>query len=205
MRMPKGVSPAAGRQAAGLSCSQHKMKVLSTGAAKTDFFLTGLSSPQMNTVPAGYFTQICNTTVAEQRANSLYSTPHGPEAKPIRSSSGRLPVNTDTSTANKHEPVWSQWSMRMCVGGILHFYIAMHFSEGRLQICFDVISHSGAAVAAAHVRECCLLVSPSTLSCVTSFPAVQLERDEAKGCAGYLMVLRRQWGVFGGPSLVPKG
>ncbi|KAF0044269.1 hypothetical protein F2P81_003427 [Scophthalmus maximus] len=46
----------------------------------------------MCTVPVGYFTQICNTAAAEQRANSLYSTPHGPEAKPIRSSSGRLPA-----------------------------------------------------------------------------------------------------------------
>ncbi|XP_045919582.1 transcription factor E2F2 isoform X2 [Micropterus dolomieu] len=86
MRMPKGVSPAVGQP-----CSQQKMKVLSTGGVKTEFFSTGLSSPLMSTVPAGYFTQICNTA-AEQRANSLYSTPHGPEAKPIRSSSGRLPA-----------------------------------------------------------------------------------------------------------------
>eukprot|EP00064_Thunnus_orientalis_P004756 superscaffoldBa00000443_g4768 len=92
MRMPKGVSPASGRAAAGLPCSQQKMKVLSTGAVKTEFFSTGLSSPPMSTVPVGYFTQICNTAAAEQRANSLYSTPHGPEAKPIRSSSGRLPA-----------------------------------------------------------------------------------------------------------------
>ncbi|XP_030298860.1 transcription factor E2F2 isoform X2 [Sparus aurata] len=94
MRMPKGVSPASGRPAAGLPpCSQQKMKVLSVGGGvKTEFFSSGLSSPLMNTVPAGYFTQICNTTAAEQRANSLYSTPHGPEAKPIRSSSGRLPA-----------------------------------------------------------------------------------------------------------------
>ncbi|XP_022052324.2 transcription factor E2F2 [Acanthochromis polyacanthus] len=92
MRMPKGVSPAAARPVVGLPCSQQKMKVLTTGGVKTDFFSTGLSSPPMNTVPAGYFTQICNTAVAEQRANSLYSTPHGPEAKPIRSSSGRLPA-----------------------------------------------------------------------------------------------------------------
>ncbi|CAK6971483.1 transcription factor E2F2 [Scomber scombrus] len=92
MRMPKGVSPASGRPAAGLPCTQQKMKVLSTGTVKTEFFSTGLSSPPMSTVPAGYFTQICNTAVAEQRANSLYSTPHGPEAKPIRSSSGRLPA-----------------------------------------------------------------------------------------------------------------
>lgn len=96
MRIPKGVSPASGRQAAGLPCSQQKIKVLSTGGLKTEFSNTGLSSPLMNTVPAGYFTQICNTTAAEQRANSLYSTPHGPEAKPIRSSSGRLPVGNQT-------------------------------------------------------------------------------------------------------------
>lgn len=100
MRMPKGVSPASARPAAGLSCSQHKVKLLSTGAVKTEFFSAGLSSPLMNTVPAGYFTQICNTTAAEQRANSLYSTPNGPEAKPIRSSSGRLPVKNQTHTAN---------------------------------------------------------------------------------------------------------
>ncbi|XP_028995475.1 transcription factor E2F2 isoform X2 [Betta splendens] len=93
MRMPKGVSPASARQTVGLSCSQpHKMKVLSAGGVKAEFFSTGLSSPPMSTVPAGYFTQICNTTAAEQRAHSLYSTPHGPEAKPIRSSSGRLPA-----------------------------------------------------------------------------------------------------------------
>ncbi|XP_021440074.2 transcription factor E2F2 isoform X1 [Oncorhynchus mykiss] len=90
MRLPKGVSPASGRGAVGggLSCSQNK--VLS--GVKTEFFSTGLCSSPMNSVPAGYFTQICNTTAAEQRVNCLYATPHGPEAKPIRSSSGRLPA-----------------------------------------------------------------------------------------------------------------
>ncbi|XP_071354804.1 transcription factor E2F2 isoform X1 [Trachinotus anak] len=88
MRMPKGVSPASGRPAVGLPCPQQKIKVLS----KAELLNTVLSSPPMTTVPVGYFTQICNTTAAEQRANSLYSTPHGPEAKPIRSSSGRLPA-----------------------------------------------------------------------------------------------------------------
>ncbi|XP_029316617.1 transcription factor E2F2 isoform X2 [Cottoperca gobio] len=92
MRMPKGVSPASGRPVVGLSCPQQKMKIVPTGGVKTEFFSTGLSSPPMSTIPAGYFTQICNTAAAEQRANSLYSTPHGPEAKPIRSSSGRLPA-----------------------------------------------------------------------------------------------------------------
>ncbi|MEQ2246530.1 hypothetical protein ILYODFUR_000304 [Ilyodon furcidens] len=92
MRMPRGVSPAPARPPMGLSCSQQKMKVLTTGGVKTELFCTGLSSPPMSTVPVGYFTQIGNTTAAEQRANSLYSTPHGPDAKPIRSSSGRLPA-----------------------------------------------------------------------------------------------------------------
>ncbi|KAL0969589.1 hypothetical protein UPYG_G00229480 [Umbra pygmaea] len=90
MRLPKGVSPASSRGAVGeLSCSQKKV----LAGVKTEFFSTGLSSPPMNSVPTGYFTQICNTTAAEQsRANCLYATPHGPEAKPIRSSSGRLPA-----------------------------------------------------------------------------------------------------------------
>uniref|UniRef100_A0A3P9KX75 E2F transcription factor 2 n=1 Tax=Oryzias latipes TaxID=8090 RepID=A0A3P9KX75_ORYLA len=91
MRVPKGVSPASARPAVALA-SQQKMKVLSSGGVKSDFFSTGLSSPPMHAVPIGYFTQIGNTAAAEQRANSLYSTPHGPEAKPIRSSSGRLPA-----------------------------------------------------------------------------------------------------------------
>lgn len=108
MRMPKGVSAASGRPAAGLSCSQHKMKLLSAGV-KTEFFSAGLSSPLMNAVPAGYFTQICNTTAAEQRANSLYSTPHGPEAKPIRASSGRLPVKIQTHTLGDGDTLWSIW------------------------------------------------------------------------------------------------
>ncbi|XP_021173204.2 transcription factor E2F2 isoform X2 [Fundulus heteroclitus] len=92
MRLPRGVSPAPARPPAGLSCAQQKTKVSAGGGAKGELFCAGLSSPPMSTVPVGYFTQICNTTAAEQRANSLYSTPHGPDAKPIRSSSGRLPA-----------------------------------------------------------------------------------------------------------------
>ncbi|XP_061158038.1 transcription factor E2F2 isoform X1 [Syngnathus typhle] len=83
MRLPKGVSPAS-----GLPCSQPKMKLLAG-----EFFSTGLSSPPLSTVPVGYFSQICpNTAAAEQRAHSLYSTPHGPDQKPIRSTTGRLPA-----------------------------------------------------------------------------------------------------------------
>ncbi|KAJ3612967.1 hypothetical protein NHX12_019224 [Muraenolepis orangiensis] len=100
MRVPKGVSPASNRGAIVLSCPQQrtttttttKMMVSTAAGPKTEFFSTGLSSPPMNTVPAGYFTQICNTTAAEQRTHCLYSTPHGPEAKPTRVTSGRLPA-----------------------------------------------------------------------------------------------------------------
>ncbi|XP_061552306.1 transcription factor E2F2 [Phycodurus eques] len=83
MRLPKGVT-----QASGLPCSQSKMKLLAG-----ELFSSGLSSPPLSTVPVGYFSQICpNTAVVEQRAHSLYSTPHGPDQKPIRSSTGRLPA-----------------------------------------------------------------------------------------------------------------
>ncbi|XP_041964518.1 transcription factor E2F2 isoform X1 [Alosa sapidissima] len=88
IRIPKGVSPASGRGAVGIQCQQKKV----LPAVKSDFFGSGISSPLMNSVPAGYFTQICNTTAAEQRANCLYATPHGPQAKPVRVSSGRLPA-----------------------------------------------------------------------------------------------------------------
>uniref|UniRef100_A0A673MFC9 Transcription factor E2F2-like n=1 Tax=Sinocyclocheilus rhinocerous TaxID=307959 RepID=A0A673MFC9_9TELE len=89
MRIPRGISPSSGRGAvSGLSCPQKKM----FSAVRTDFFNTGLASPLMNSVPAGYLTQIGNTTAAEQRPNCLYATPHGPEPKPVRTSSGRLPA-----------------------------------------------------------------------------------------------------------------
>lgn len=88
MRLPKGVSPAS-----GLPCSQPKMKLVAG-----EFFSTGLSSPPLSAVPVGYFSQICpNTAVVEQRVHSLYSTPHGPDQKPIRSTTGRLPVRNRTT------------------------------------------------------------------------------------------------------------
>ncbi len=96
MRIPRGISPASGRGAvSGLSCPQKKM----FSAVRTDLFNTGLSSPPINSVPAGYFTPIGNTTAVDQRPNCLYATPHGPESKPVRTSSGRLPVSLFPSTA----------------------------------------------------------------------------------------------------------
>ncbi|MBN3297703.1 E2F2 factor, partial [Amia calva] len=88
MRIPKGLSPASVRGAAGHSGAQKKL----LSGVKTEFFSTGLSSPTISSVPAGYFNQICNTSTTDQRANCLYTTPHGPEAKSIRSASGRLPA-----------------------------------------------------------------------------------------------------------------
>lgn len=125
MRMPKGVSPASGRAAMGLPCPQQKIKVLS----KTDLLGTVLSSPPINTVPVGYFTQICNTTAAEQRANSLYSTPHGPEAKPIRSSSGRLPVKNQTHTH----------TLLLLLQQQAYTYIYTYFNNELLGVC---VQHS---------------------------------------------------------------
>lgn len=86
MRLPKGVSPSA--------ClpGSHHNKSMKAILLKSDFSSPTPPAP-LHAVPAGYFTQICNTaSAAEQRAHSLYSTPHGPEAKPVRSASGRLPA-----------------------------------------------------------------------------------------------------------------
>ncbi|TRY99323.1 hypothetical protein DNTS_029689 [Danionella cerebrum] len=102
MRIPRGISPASGRGAvAGLSCPQKKM----FAAGRTDFFSMGLASPPMNSVPAGYFTQIGNTAAVEQRPNCLYATPHGPEPKPVRNSSGRLPAKR---RLDLEEPIYLQ-------------------------------------------------------------------------------------------------
>ncbi|XP_076834974.1 transcription factor E2F2 isoform X2 [Brachyhypopomus gauderio] len=87
LRVPRGVSPASGG-GARLSCPQKKL--LSGG--KTDFFSAGLVSPPVNSVPVGYFTRIGNAAGAEQRASCVYATPHGPEARPVRAASGRLPA-----------------------------------------------------------------------------------------------------------------
>lgn len=127
MRMPKGVSPAPARPPVGLSCSQQqqKLKILSSAGMKSDLFITGLSSPPMSTIPAGYFTQISNTAAGEQRANSLYSTPHGPEAKPIRCSSGRLPVHKSNTPCDTHTHCFTHCLIRgsLCSGsGRNHFY-----------------------------------------------------------------------------------
>uniref|UniRef100_A0A3B4BHA6 E2F/DP family winged-helix DNA-binding domain-containing protein n=1 Tax=Periophthalmus magnuspinnatus TaxID=409849 RepID=A0A3B4BHA6_9GOBI len=102
MRLSKGVSPGPCRPVPpslpSVPGSQH-MKALSGAAGlSVDFFNPGLGSPPLSSVPAGYFTQICNTNTTEQRAHSLYSTPHGPHGphcpggKPLRSSTGRLPT-----------------------------------------------------------------------------------------------------------------
>ncbi|XP_033879334.3 transcription factor E2F2 isoform X1 [Acipenser ruthenus] len=89
IRLPKGVPSATGRSSSGLSVSEKKV----LPGIKTEFFSTGLSSPLIHTVPAGYFNQICNTSNSEQRANCMYATPHGPEIRgTIRSNSGRLPA-----------------------------------------------------------------------------------------------------------------
>ncbi|MBN3325209.1 E2F2 factor, partial [Atractosteus spatula] len=88
MRLPRGVSPASGKGAVGFSGSTRKV----LAGARTELFGTELSSPTINSLSSGYLSQICNTASGDQRASCLYSTPHGPEAKPIRATSGRLPA-----------------------------------------------------------------------------------------------------------------
>ncbi|KAJ8287454.1 hypothetical protein COCON_G00001130 [Conger conger] len=66
MRLPKGIYPASTKGAVGLSGSQKKVLV------NTEFFNTGHASPHVNSVPAGYFTQICNTPRTRSKASPIF-------------------------------------------------------------------------------------------------------------------------------------
>ncbi|XP_067863148.1 transcription factor E2F2 [Heptranchias perlo] len=84
--MPKGVSPAPGRGIIGVvSSSQKKLLNVENGS-------TGLCSPQIPTIPASYFTQIAGAIYSDHSGDCLYTTPHGPEVRTIRTSTGRLPA-----------------------------------------------------------------------------------------------------------------
>uniref|UniRef100_UPI00398E9D10 transcription factor E2F2 n=1 Tax=Pristiophorus japonicus TaxID=55135 RepID=UPI00398E9D10 len=84
--MPKGVSPAPGRGIIGVvSSSQKKLLNVENGS-------TGLCSPQIPTIPASYFTQIAGAMYSDHSGDCLYTTPHGPEVRTIRTSTGRLPA-----------------------------------------------------------------------------------------------------------------
>ncbi|XP_064408344.1 transcription factor E2F2 [Latimeria chalumnae] len=92
LRVPKGVSPAPGRgvsAVAPFSSSSHK-KVF---PLSVELVAANLTSPQnRHPIPASYFTRICSLPGSEQKGSCLYTTPHGPELKPTRATSGRLPA-----------------------------------------------------------------------------------------------------------------
>lgn len=83
LKVPRGVTPAPGR----VLVSAQPQKVLS-------FVGPDLSSPQLR--PGTYFTQIYPQPPAGTTLGGcLYTTPNGPELKPLRPASlGRLPVRT---------------------------------------------------------------------------------------------------------------
>ncbi|XP_030075340.1 transcription factor E2F2 [Microcaecilia unicolor] len=88
LKLPKGVHSAPGR---GVQAQQQMKRVL-PGLGSTDCMATSLSSPQtMRTIPCTYFTQIYPQP-AVPRGSSLYTTPNGPDPKPLRSATaGKLP------------------------------------------------------------------------------------------------------------------
>nr|XP_023698232.1 transcription factor E2F2 isoform X2 [Paramormyrops kingsleyae] len=88
MRICRGVSPAAARPNAGHSGLQRKV----VPGGKTEIFGSALCSPPISAVPVAYFTQICSSSGADQRNGYPCATPHGPDVKPVRSASGRLPA-----------------------------------------------------------------------------------------------------------------
>ncbi|XP_072890658.1 transcription factor E2F2 isoform X1 [Hemitrygon akajei] len=84
--MPKGVSPAPGRGIIGVvSSSQKKVFNMENGG-------TGLCSPQIPNITTSYLTQNAGALYSDHSGDCLYTTPHGPELRTIRSITGRLPA-----------------------------------------------------------------------------------------------------------------
>ncbi|XP_069752414.1 transcription factor E2F2-like [Narcine bancroftii] len=84
--MPKGVSPAPGRGLIGVVSSSQK-KVLNVENGDT-----GLCSPQLPNIPTSYLSQKAGAMYSDYSGDCLYTTPHGPELRTIRSITGRLPA-----------------------------------------------------------------------------------------------------------------
>ncbi|XP_075294093.1 transcription factor E2F2 [Opisthocomus hoazin] len=95
LRLPKGVSPAAGRGGTALPPPpphHHPKKVLSV-MASVDRGVSSLGSPPL---PTGSFTRVYTpaaVSVPAPRGGCLYATPQGPQLRTLRSASaGRLPA-----------------------------------------------------------------------------------------------------------------
>uniref|UniRef100_A0A8C3FX07 E2F transcription factor 2 n=1 Tax=Chrysemys picta bellii TaxID=8478 RepID=A0A8C3FX07_CHRPI len=76
--------------------------------SSADLVTSSLSSPQMHSIPASYFTQLYPQSLAAapaSRGSCLYATPHGPEIKTIRSASaGRLPAKRKLDLEGTGQP-----------------------------------------------------------------------------------------------------
>uniref|UniRef100_A0A8C0IQD1 E2F transcription factor 2 n=1 Tax=Chelonoidis abingdonii TaxID=106734 RepID=A0A8C0IQD1_CHEAB len=76
--------------------------------SSADLVTSSLSSPQMHSIPASYFTKLYPQSVATapaSRGSCLYATPHGPEIKTIRSASaGRLPAKRKLDLEGTGQP-----------------------------------------------------------------------------------------------------
>ncbi|XP_053254584.1 transcription factor E2F2 [Podarcis raffonei] len=95
LRIPKVGPPAPGRPPSALGPPQQQKKVMPV-ITSAELVVSNLSSPQMRTLPATYFTQVYPQTAVVAplpRGSCLYATPHGPEIKTMRSAStGKLPA-----------------------------------------------------------------------------------------------------------------
>uniref|UniRef100_A0A8C8RA28 E2F transcription factor 2 n=1 Tax=Pelusios castaneus TaxID=367368 RepID=A0A8C8RA28_9SAUR len=88
-----------------VSLPQQQQKKVMPVMSSADLVTSSLSSPQMPSIPASYFTQVYSQTVPVARGGCLYATPHGPEIKSIRSTSaGRLPAKRKLDLEGTGQP-----------------------------------------------------------------------------------------------------
>ncbi|XP_067167463.1 transcription factor E2F2 isoform X1 [Apteryx mantelli] len=112
LRLPRGVSPGAGRGGAALpphqqQQHQQQQKAMSV-MGSIERVASSLGSPPVPSVPAGYFTQVYSQAAVSApapRGGCLYATPQGPELRSIRSASaGRLPAKRKLDLEGAGQP-----------------------------------------------------------------------------------------------------
>uniref|UniRef100_A0A8B9QA88 E2F transcription factor 2 n=1 Tax=Apteryx owenii TaxID=8824 RepID=A0A8B9QA88_APTOW len=113
LRLPRGVSPGAGRGGAALpphqqqQHQQQQQKAMSV-MGSIERVASSLGSPPVPSVPAGYFTQLYSQAAVSApapRGGCLYATPQGPQLRSIRSASaGRLPAKRKLDLEGAGQP-----------------------------------------------------------------------------------------------------
>ncbi|XP_068773521.1 transcription factor E2F2 isoform X1 [Struthio camelus] len=112
LRLPRGVSPGAGRGGAALpphqQQQQHHQKKAVSVMGSAERVASSLGSPSVASVPGGCFTQVYSqaaVSVPAPRGGCLYATPQGPELRSIRSASaGRLPAKRKLDLEGPGQP-----------------------------------------------------------------------------------------------------